>query len=50
MKKITKEENFIDIGFDDDCYYTSWSLIKLWYQRAQKLDKSKESKQENKKS
>ena len=43
MKKITKE----DIGFDDDCYYTSWSL---WYQRAQKLDKLKESKQENKKS
>jgi hypothetical protein len=40
VKKITNEEDFIDIG----------SLIKLWYQRAQKLDKSKESKQENKKS
>ena len=39
---MSEEENGFDLGFDDDCYSTSWSLINMWYLRALKLRKTEE--------
>lgn len=36
------QEDYLDLEFDDDCYSTSWGIVNMWYQRAQKLRKLKE--------
>jgi hypothetical protein len=45
---MEKEEDYLDLEFDDDCYSTSWGMLNMWYRRAQKLRKLKEEQQEEK--
>jgi len=39
---MTERYDYIDYGFDDDCYQTSCALIKMWYHRSQKVKKQRE--------
>ena len=44
------QEDYLDLEFDDDCYSTSWGIVNMWYQRAQKLRKLKLQEKLKKKS
>ncbi len=45
---MEEEEDYLDLGFDDGCYTTTWSMINMWYQRARKLQKLNEEQAEKK--
>jgi hypothetical protein len=36
---MDEEQDYMDLGFDDDCYYISCSLINMWHRRALKQKK-----------
>lgn len=41
------EIDYLDLGFDDECYSTSWDMMRMWYKRIQKLQKIHNEKIEN---
>jgi len=45
---MDEKEDYLDLGFDDDCYYTSCSLINMWHRRASKLKHQEEKLKEKK--
>lgn len=45
---MSEEEESIDIGFDDECYYTSWDLIRMWTRRALRMREQEERQIKNK--
>ena len=46
---MEEEEDFLDLGFDDGCYMSTWSLIEMWYTRSKKLQKLREKQEQKKK-
>ena len=40
-------EDEFDLGFDDNCYEISCSLLTMWYLRALKAQKTKEKMEKN---
>lgn len=43
---MTEEKNPNEIEYGADCYYSGWSLMKLWCQKAKKSIEFKERQQE----